>query len=140
MTTDKFLLKSGVYKSTKIFSHYSLLTFLRFEQHIFAEFTNCLHILPLISWELFYRLSQKLLKIKIPLNGRHRNRIIYKVNEQIFLSTIRCLLFCNLTTMFFQNSQIICISPHYSLLTFFVKNNPKNRKFKKSLYIRRLWG
>ena len=44
--------------------HYTLLTFLRFEQHIFAEFTNCLHMLPLISQELFYRLSQKFLKIK----------------------------------------------------------------------------
>lgn len=43
--------------------------------------------------------------------------------------TIRCLLFCDLTNIFLLNLQIVFISPHYSLLTFFLKNNPKNREF-----------
>ena len=41
-------LKSATFrKNSKIVfisPHYSLLTFLRFDQHIFAEFTNCFHI------------------------------------------------------------------------------------------------
>ena len=43
--------------------------------------------------------------------------------------TIRCLLFCDLTDIFLLNLQIVFISPHHSLLTFFLKNNPKNREF-----------
>ena len=57
--------------------------------------------------------------------GSLRNGNIYKVAEQLFTSTIRCLLFCNLTNIFLLNLQIVFISPHYSLLTFFLKNNPK---------------
>ena len=36
----------NIYKVDKqlFYLYYSLLTFLRFEQHFFAEFTNCFHI------------------------------------------------------------------------------------------------
>ena len=43
--------------------------------------------------------------------------------------TIRCLLFCDLTDIFSLNLQIVFISPHHSLLAFFLKNNLKNREF-----------
>ena len=42
--------------------------------------------------------------------------------------TIRCLLFGDLTNIFLLNLQIVFISPHYSLLIFFLKNNSKNRE------------
>ena len=35
--------------------YYSLLTFLRFEQHIFAEFTNCFHIPSLFVADFFLK-------------------------------------------------------------------------------------
>ena len=43
--------------------------------------------------------------------------------------TIRCLLLFDLSNIFFLNLQIVFISPHYSLLTFFEKINLKNREF-----------
>ena len=45
-----------IYKVAKqLFAlYYSLLTFLRFEQHIFAEFTNCFHI-PSLFVAYFFR-------------------------------------------------------------------------------------
>ena len=65
----------------------------------------------------------------MPSNSRRRNGTIYKVAKQLFPSTVRCLLFCDLSNIFLLNLQIVFISSHYSLLTFFQKNNPKNREF-----------
>ena len=79
-------------------------------------------MLPLVNWELFANLDENLLQVNASLNSSRRNSIIYKVNEQIFPSTIRCLLFCNLTTMFFQNSQIICIFLYLLVGNFFDEN------------------
>lgn len=61
--------------------------------------------------------------------GSLRNGNIYKVAKQLWLSIIRCLLFCDLSNIFLLNLQIVFISPHYSLLTFFEKINLKNREF-----------
>ena len=55
--------------------------------------------------------------------------IFIRLLSNFFTSTIRCLLFCDLTDIFSLNLQIVFISPHLSLLTFFLKNNPKNREF-----------
>ena len=63
-----------------------------------------------------------------------------RLPNNFLLSTIRCLLFCDLSNIFLLNLQIVFISLRYSLLTFFLKNNPKNREFTKSLSFRRLWG
>jgi hypothetical protein len=54
--------------------------------------------------------------------------IFIRLISNFFTSTIRCLLFCDLTDIFSLNLQIVFISPHHSLLTFFLKNNPKNRE------------
>lgn len=55
--------------------------------------------------------------------------IFIRLRNNFLPSTIRCLLFCDLTDIFLLNLQIVFISPLYSLLTFFLKNNPKNREF-----------
>ena len=86
--------------------------------------------MPLIfNWEFFWENTNVFWKLKFPLSSSRRKGNIYKVAKQLFSSTIRCLLFCNLTDMFSLNLQIVFISPHHSLLTFFLKNNPKNREF-----------
>ena len=55
--------------------------------------------------------------------------IFIRLRNNFLPSTIRCLLFCDLTNIFLLNLQIVFISPHYSLLTFFEKINLKNREF-----------
>ena len=55
--------------------------------------------------------------------------LFIRLPNNFLLSTIRCLLFFDLTDIFLLNLQIVFISLHYSLLTFFLKNNPKNREF-----------
>ena len=55
--------------------------------------------------------------------------IFIRLISIFFTSTIRCLLFCDLSNIFLLNLQIVFISLHYSLLSFFLKNNPKNREF-----------
>ena len=85
---------------------------------------------PLIfNWEFFWENTNVFWKLKFPLSSSRRNSNIYKVVEQLFTSTIHCLLFCDLSNIFLLNLQIVFISPHHSLLTFFLKNNPKNREF-----------
>ena len=67
---------------------------------------------------------------KIPLQVvAGETSIFIRSISNFFTSTIRCLLFCDLTDIFLLNLQIVFISPLYSLLTFFLKNNPKNREF-----------
>ena len=78
--------------------------------------------MPLIfNWEFFWENTNVFWKLKFPLSSSRRNGNIYKVAKQLFSSTIRCLLFCNLTDIFSLNLQIVFISPHHSLLTFFWK-------------------
>ena len=82
----------------------------------------------------FFEFDQKFIpKIFDPSSSRRQKSTIYKVKENFFRSTIRCLLFFDLSNIFLLNLQIVFISSHYSLLTFFQKNNPKNREFTNCL-------
>ena len=78
----------------------------------------------------FFEFDQKFIpKIFDPSSSRRQKSTIYKIKENFFRSTIRCLLFFDLSNIFLLNLQIVFISSHYSLLTFFLKNNLKNREF-----------
>ena len=64
--------------------------------------------MPLIfNWEFFWENTNVFWKLKFPLSSSRRNSNIYKVAEQLFTSTIRCLLFCDLSNIFLLNLQIV---------------------------------
>ena len=119
--------------------YYSLLTFFAFDYLVSLKFTNCFHTsligslrkrikpdTPLIfNWELFWENTNGFYEKIPPLIGSQWTGSIYKVATQLWDSTIRCLLFWDLSNIFLLDLQIVFISPHYSLLTFSLKNNPK---------------
>ena len=51
--------------------------------------------------------------------------LFIRLTSRFLPSTIRCLLFFDLTDIFLLNLQIVFISAHYSLLTFFQKTTLK---------------
>ena len=50
-------------------------------------------------------------------------------HSQIFSPTIRCLLFFDLSNIFLRSLQIVFITSHYSLLTFWQNNSWRVSKF-----------
>ena len=122
LTTDRFSLESGVYVFTKIIFSLFVAYFFSIWATYFCWIYKLFVYLSTYQLGTFLSFEPKILKNKVLLSSSRRNSIIYKVNEQVFPSTIRCLLFCNLTIMFFQNSQIICISLYLLVGNFFDKN------------------
>ena len=66
---------------------------------------------------------------KVPSIGRQRNGNIYKEAEQLFALYYSLLTFLRFEQHIFAEFTNCFHISHYSLLTFFLKNNPKNREF-----------
>ena len=96
---------------------------------------------PLIfNWELFWENTNGFYEIKTPLIGRQWNGNIYKIAKQLWLPTIRCLLFCDLSNIFLLNLQIVFISLYLLVGNFFDKNCPKILRFYKKFIFSKIMG
>ena len=115
--------------------YYSLLTFFSFDYLISLKFTNCFHTsligslrkrikpdTPLIfNWELFYESTNDFHKINLPLSGRQRNSIVYKVDEQLFALYYSLLTFLRFEQHFFAEFTNCFHIPSIFVAYFFLK-------------------